>query len=418
MRLRKLIVPLALVPLVLYGGVVGYLWYSMKSTMDQIQHRVSEFASVQYEGIETSILGPVGVTGITYRPHGFNQAVSIQSVLIDWEKPADLFKLLQAFFNNRLPQQLRIAARNIAVPLRGDIGTWWDAQQLVDAESPLKIPDSFFGCGSRTFTSTDLRDMGYEVLASDLRFEYNFSGKSPYVTFYTKARTMDMATLTLEGSIPSNEISFSLRHILSSAPRFANLSLSFDDASYNKRTIAYCAEKTGKTATQFVDDNIQKILEDLAEVNLFPGSDVVDAYRGYLTKATKLTINLNPYEPLGPDTLDKMDHNNFMDWLGLEVIADDVIIKELTEVVEVAEEETTQTEVSEPHEETFQLTPTEELGIHISKLSQVHTRDGRTHYAYLEKVDEEALTLTQHLVGGSVTFTIDTANIVEVLVLY
>lgn len=418
LRVRKVILLLALAPVLLYGGAEGYLRYSMKSTMDQIQHRVAEFASVQYEEIETSVLGPIRVNGIAYRPHGFNQAISIQSALIDWEKPADLLKLMQAFYKNRLPEQLRISARNISVPLRGDIGEWWDAQTLVDAESPVSFPRSLFGCGSEALSSTDLRDMGYEVLKTDLRFEYGFSAKSPYVTFYARANSKDMAMLTLEGSIPSNEISLSLLNILSSIPTFANLSVSFEDASYNKRKVAFCAEKRNQTTTQFVEDNIQRVLQDLAELKVAPSTQVIDVYRGFYTKGTKLTININPYEPLGPDTFGQVDHSNLLDWLGLEVIADDVIIKDLLAVVEIPEEDTETAELTKQHRETFQLTPKEELQTHISKLSQVHTHDGKTHYAYLEKVDEEGLTLTQHLVGGSVTFIVAADNIAEVFVLY
>ncbi len=49
---------------------------------------------------------------------------------------------------------------------------------------------------------------------------------------------------------------------------------------------------------------------------------------------------------------------------------------------------------------------------------RVKTDDGRAHYAYIENVGAENLVLTRHLVGGSASFELSYAEIIEVAVLY
>lgn len=419
MRWRNLIILLIVTPLVLYGGLKGYLWYSLKSTMDNVQRRVADSASVSYEEIQTKVLGPIGFKGVTYRPHGFDQSVRIQAVLLDWDEHVDLLPLLQAFWEDKLPEKMTLTARNISIPVSGGIADWWDNYKIVDAGSPFRIPQSLLGCGIQAFTSGDLLKMGYETIESDLRFEYNFGKRSPYVTFYSRARNHDMMTLTVEGSIPSNEIQLSLRGILHSIPLFANLSISLDNEAYNARKIKHCAKLAGISPSQFVDKHVDMVLADLDKLKVHPSDELVTAYRQYLTEpATKITVNLNPYEPLGPDTVNKIDHKNFVDWLGVEIIAGESLIKELTAPQEVLVTKTEQTTESTQEEETFRPTPVAELDTHLSKLSRIQTRDGKTHYAYLEQVGDDVLTLTQHLVGGSATFTIEKSDIVAASVLY
>ena len=75
MKWRNLILTVLLVPVLLYGALRGYLWYSINSTVNHIQSRVGGFATLGYDEIRSPVLGPIGVTGITYTPHGFSEPV-------------------------------------------------------------------------------------------------------------------------------------------------------------------------------------------------------------------------------------------------------------------------------------------------------------------------------------------------------
>lgn len=418
MKWRKLVLLFVVIPLLLYGGVRGYLWYSLKSTVAQVQDAVSNSATLEYGEIQTPILGPIGVTKISYRPHGFNQTVNIGSVLIRWNEPTELLDLIQAFYKGTLPERLRLSVNRVHVPMEGDIAAWWDEQRGVDLGIPVSVPDSMFGCGAGIFSSADLRSLGYGTLFANLRFEYNYRRGSNEVTFYSSMRAQEMMTFTFEGSIPSSGISLSLRSIGSALPKLANVSISYDDESYNKRKISMCAKRSGTSEEQYVESHIQGILTDLKEYRLYPSTELIDAYRTYLVKPAKLTVNLNPYEPLEPSIFAKFDHTNFIDWLGIEIVSDETPVKELVrqgqpEVVEVE-----QAEAVQQHEEKFQSTPIEQLPEHVNRLARVRTKQGRTHYAYVERVDVEELVLSQHLVGGSTTFSVNLADISEVSVLY
>ena len=394
------------------------MWYSLKSVVDQVRAGVSETATLEYGDIKTPILGPIGVTKIRYRPHGFDQTVNIGSVMILWKEPQELLDLLQAFYQNRLPERLRLSANRISVPIQGDIAEWWDKQAGIDLDMPVTIPASMFGCGEGAFTSADLRSLGYETLFANLRFEYNFRRISNELTFYASMRAQEMMTLSLDGSIPSSGISLSLTGIGSSPPRLANVSISYDDESYNKRKLSLCTKRSGVTQDQYVNNHIKGILTDLREYRLYPSAELIDAYRAYLVKPAKLTVNLNPYEPLSPETFAKFDHTNFIDWLGIEVFADETPVKELVRLDQPEFVVAEPTEATLRQEETFQSTPIEQLPEHVNRLTRIRTKQGKTHYAYLESVNVEELILSQHLVGGSATFSVSIDDISEISVLY
>ena len=418
MKWRNLILTVLLVPVVLYGALKGYLWYSINSTISQIQSHVGGFATLDYEEIRSPVLGPIGVTGITYTPHGFNEPVSVGSVLVHWNKPQELLDLVEAFYKNTLPKQLKVSINQIKAPLSGDVATWLDANRQVNLNPPLQLPASLWGCGSGSFNSADLRDMGYDFLRVDLRFEYSLNNKSKDFSFYATMRNREMMTLYLEGSAPSSGVSLSLSTIFGTMPRLSNVSITYEDDSYVTRKVAYCSNKSNESEQKYIESHIERVIADLSKSQFFPSKELIDAYREHLTEPSKFTITLNPYEPMGSNVFTQLDQGNFVQWLGLEVMANEKPIKELVapETLKIAAKD--QSEEPVQKEETFNSTPIFKLPEHIGQLARIRTKEGKFHYAYLEKAGADQLTLTQHLVGGSATFVINVRDIDDVSVLY
>lgn len=417
MKWRNLIFLLLIIPVVLYGATKGYLWYSINSAITDVQNRVSKFATLDYEGIRTPVMGPVGVDGITYKPLGFDESIEIGSVLVHWNEAHELVDLVKAFYKKTFPEQIRISVNHVNIPLGGDIAEWWDSEQPV-MEKPVGLPASMWGCGTGSFKSNDYRSMGYEFLTANLRFEYSLKGKSKMFSFYSKLENQDMMKLYIDGSTPSSEVSLSLSTIFNSPPKLGNLTVTFEDDSFNKRKMKYCSQLAGTSENQYFEDHINRVVSDLSKSGLHPSEELIDAYRSYLTGTSKLTVTLNPYEPMDSTVLARINPEDLVEWLGLEVTAGETPVKEILAPanLEVVAEE--QQKSNQQKEETFNSTPIEQLRDHLGKLARVKTKDARFHYAYLEKAGAEELILTQHLVGGSATFVINVIDIEDVSVLY
>ncbi len=419
MRLRNVIILLLILPLLVWGGVKAFLWYSIDATFKQAQARLSDQADISYQDVRTSVMGPIGLTGITIRPKGSDDVIKVGSLLATWNEPKGIVPILEAFYKKSLPKELNLSANQIVLSLDSDLGDMITQPATWDWQPPISLPTSIWGCGNGAFQSADYNAMGYQRLELNARLEHSISAATGTLDFFLRVRNPDMMTVSLEGSIPAKQNAIpSLQQILSPELKLSSLSYSVDDESFIKKKISYCSQKSGESPSEFINSQIRRIATDLKRSNLYPSDELSKAYRNHLTNATRIAVNLDPLEPAGTAELAQLESANFVDWLGVNVLVADDALSELFVEREVATEEEKEEESEKPREETFNPTPITELGTHLSRLARVKTNDGKTHYAYIENAGPEMLILTQHLVGGSATFELEYSEIIEIAVLY
>ena len=87
MRLRNIIILLLILPVLVWGGVKAFLWYSIDATFKQAQDQLSNRADISYREVRTSVLGPIGLTGITIRPKGSDDVIKVGALLATWNEP-------------------------------------------------------------------------------------------------------------------------------------------------------------------------------------------------------------------------------------------------------------------------------------------------------------------------------------------
>ena len=97
-----------------------------------------------------------------------------------------------------------------------------------------------------------------------------------------------------------------------------------DDESYNGKTISYCSKKLGQSTSAFVGGYIAGIAAELGASNLVPSEELTNAYRDHVTKAARITVHFNPFEPFGIDTLSGMEPENLVDYLGVSALFDEL----------------------------------------------------------------------------------------------
>lgn len=418
MRPRTLILLIIILPAAVWGAATGFIWYSLDATFKNVRSRVAHVADMSYRDVRTSVLGPIGLTGITIRPKGYEDVVKIGSVLVHWNEPKEIIPILESFFKKTLPLKLGMSANHISMSLDSDLGDVLTRPANWEWDSPVDLPPSIWGCGDGPLQAADYRALEYEHLNINARLEYVLSPATNTIKFFLRARSPEMMSLSLEGSIPTAGKGMPPLHsILTPRIKIADLSYTVEDESYNKKKVAYCARKTGESPASFVQSQIARISADLTGYNLYPSDELSEAYRRHMTDSERVTVNLTPLEPIEMSNLVNLEPGNFVDWLGLDVVAGDVFLDELfVERKTVAEED--EEEDDAQREETFNPTPFGELGNHLNRLARITTADGKTHYAYIENTAPDRLILTQHLVGGSASFELELADITEVAVLY
>ena len=410
MNWRKLLVVLVVLPLIAYGGAKGFLWYFVNSKAEELQRAMAPVAKMNYAKVHTPLTGPIGIGGITIRPHMIDDTIRIRSVLLYPDGPQELYSLMRDWFAERMPKRLKLGVNRITVPLDGEIVTMLESQSSGDNNMPVN-----FACGGRDqFNSSDLQQMGYEDLATDIKVEYQFR-RGADLNLFTSMHTRDMMTLTVEANIPAGDVSPSLSHMQASIPSLANLSFSYQDDSYQARKRDYCASLAGIEVADYVEANVQGMAHFLGEQGFQPSEELLRSYRKFLTGTPKITINFNPYEPIDMTGLAMAGGGFSMDSLGMEVLVDQQPITLRGVVLE--EDEPDRAEAPKIPPDTFKATTLAELPQHINRRVRIATQDGKHHSAFLESVGQNQLVLTRHLVGGSATYAIPVAQISEIFVL-
>ena len=185
-----------------------------------------------------------------------------------------------------------------------------------------------------------------------------------------------------------------------------------------RKKIVYCAKKNNQSGDEFVDAHVQRIVTELQQAKLNPSAELTEAYRNFLSIPARINVDLAPYEPAGVEIFSRLDRENFIELLGLEVQSDQQTVGELLAPFQSEQEKAEEQAEAVQKEEQFNPTPLAELRDFVGKLARVKTDDGKARYAYIENVGSEDLFLTQHLVGGSASFKLSYTEIIEVAVLY
>ena len=188
MKWRNLILLLVILPLLLYGSLKGFLWYSIDAMIKQAQSRAAPSAEITYREIRTSVLGPIGVTGITIRPHDIDDVIKVGSVLVKWKEPRDIIPLLEAIFYKRLPDNLNLSIDRILLSMDGEIMSGLGQQALWESKLPFRLPASIWGCGDGRFQAADLQAMEYKRLQVDVRMEYKFLPHHQHCIIFRKGQ--------------------------------------------------------------------------------------------------------------------------------------------------------------------------------------------------------------------------------------
>jgi len=103
-----------------YGGIKAYMYYSLKSEMDQLARQFSLFGQLEYGGLSTSLAGSLSVHDLSLRVHGMDDEVRVKT--IRYQTP-NLWYLLQdskQFEKGRIPERLSLGIEGLTLDLFGE----------------------------------------------------------------------------------------------------------------------------------------------------------------------------------------------------------------------------------------------------------------------------------------------------------
>jgi hypothetical protein len=413
--LRKLLILAVLLPVLIYAGVKGYLWYSIHSHMEDIKKAAAPVATIEYKDIRAPLNAPFGVTGITISPHLVSDTISIGSALVHTAGVRDLYELAKTVFSKQFPSRLEVSLNRISIDLNGEIASLMANNQKTNL---FGTPLDAMACGDREyFSPSDLLAMGYEQLSVDTKLNYGLNRVKDSVDLFVKFRVRDAASLAFDLSIPSSQAPSSRDQLTLQIPQLKDFSINIEDLSFNERRNQYCANLTGINSAEFVDRHLDEVRAYAVDSGFPASNELLSAYRKYVTESGNITITANPLDPVDLMTLLTLNPRQLLEWLSLDVNIAGINIQEFM-VIAVEEDQPEEDAKPKVILDTYKATSVAELDQHVNRLLKLRTLDGKLHHAYLSVVDQDVLVLIQELEGGSATFRVPIAQIDEVRVLH
>lgn len=288
--MKKVFIAVLLIPVILYGGIKGALWFSSKQAMDNLARNLSAFADLKYEKIETSLQGSVTVNNLSLYSALIDDRVTIRAIKLKTDDIFSLLTLKNKINNNEIPKSLLIHIQGVEMNMDGNI-----AQTFTAPDTAPNIGDNLatLACGNtKRFDAQALQDMGYHSILADFIFQFNYdeSRRKMDLTFIENLDRLFSAKMTTTISNISQIPSF---YTSSNLPRLGIVQVSYDDDTLTDRKITYCAKQNQSTEAEYIEKHVNLFNLYLKQIGVNLGPELLSAYKETLVKPGSMDLSLD-----------------------------------------------------------------------------------------------------------------------------
>ncbi|RFA29142.1 hypothetical protein CAI21_10240 [Alkalilimnicola ehrlichii] len=421
---RKPVVVLALLALVAIGGVKLLLWNQVKRSADDFVRHMSLHAAVHYEGIETSLMGSVGIRGITIRPHGVSDSVRIERIRFSAAHLPALLRLRSDLESFRIPSEMTLEVQGLTLDAHGEL-----LYSLIDDAADNALETAFFGCGDfGAVTAASYPDMGYDRLISNIRLSQVYNKRDDSLLLKADLHTEEMVDIGIAvrlTSIPGGQLT--PMAFMQQMPEVSRITLRYQDYAYNERRNRYCAERGGVDVAEFLDSHQAAVRAALAAQNIHPSEGLQIAYRRFVEGAGHIELSMRPERNVSFLELALYQPHDLVRRLGTQLEVNGARVYDLSLRRQGSEEgavaapaspagsaAATTRRVATPALPQFRPVAVSELDRHVGRPARVVLTSGLQRSGVIEQIDAQHLMLRRRLHGGVVDYPIAFSDIERV----
>lgn len=435
-----------LVLLIAYAAVKGLIYYKFKSSVDTASAQMRIFATLRYEGISSSLLdSSVSLENVSILPSGFEDGVKIDSITLQTQ---DVSYLLKGFDSRRgeFPKRINVAMKGFKIDLYGSMIDQLE-RMLNQLGGMMKglIPST---CGTKLYLGpAEYREMGYDILNSDLEFGYKFTDQGIEMTYDWVTKDVGAAIMAIKMTGPTRPTAMA---VMSNPPQLTELSVAYQDLSYIKRSNEYCAKQGKREVAQYINAEVNKPDKAYAlHWGFIPGPGLKQAYRDFLTNPGTVSLTLHPPAGFNQNTIGLYKAEELPALLNMELSVNEKPVTDLSftfkapdtkstdkkEMVSLQDRISTFKEILQNKDEAkpvvqqptkikkgppprFHRVALKDLTRHQDRKVRVYTKNKQIRYGRLDKVTGSALHVTQDIHRGEFTMIIAKGSIAKVEVLY
>lgn len=312
-RLRNVLLGLLLLAGFAYLGLKAYLYYEVKSSLDQAIAAARPVADIRYQGIESSLSGSVTVREVTV--HAFGDEVRVDAVRVGTPDIVELLSTLSELQRGEPPEFLELELRQVDIQLGGPLMGF--VQGALQSKAP-RLPDSYPCDGQIVFGPAAWRAMGYERLRSDLRLRLDINGRNLRAEGAWQGADMGMLRFRTEVSGIQAAVD---RMPTAAGGLLRSLEMDYQDRSYYRRWVRYCAGRDGIDPASFIDAVVNAdATYYMYSWGVVPGGDLRRAYGEFLRNPVSVSVVARPGTPVELVTLDHYAPDAMVALLDLRVI--------------------------------------------------------------------------------------------------
>ena len=164
---------LLMVPIVLaavgYGGTKAYIYFSVKSELDNLVEKAAPFAEISYGGISSDLRGKLVVTDFSVISHAGGERMQIETIELAGPGPGFLFDLSGGFKTGDPPRNLSLGINRLSVPADQGFGANFKVKGTGGSNKIPYIDGNKNFVGANSFAQVIVR------MNSDLQFFSTFA---------------------------------------------------------------------------------------------------------------------------------------------------------------------------------------------------------------------------------------------------
>ena len=281
MSFRNALVSTVMMMFVAFGIIKGFMYYSAKQKIDELITPMQSFLNVEYNGISTSVLGPVGIKGLRLKTFNGDEVLTFGKVtLSSFVKDKD----------DKIPSKIAITLEDVRFDTRF-------LNEVTNDDIPSFVKE--LGYGELYKVSNNLQKLGYDKIITDVNFEFSYQKELGGVKLRLRENIQQLGELDILldviGFVPG-------MRAMGADLKINKMSLMFDDDSYTNRLLQQFSEKDSKAIDEYRTEIVEQIKHYLEKNKIILEDNDLNALKKFITKPDKLIVRIHPNEPVSVES--------------------------------------------------------------------------------------------------------------------
>ncbi len=310
-------------PIVGYGFLMGYLWYQVKDSAEQMIQAAAPLATISYDSIHVSPLGDeVGLNGISIQPTMVSDHIRLDSLRLSVPHVGYFLDAKQSVESKDFPENIRVKIKRLQFDLGSEVfDLAVQAQQAAANTGDDKIGTFLtsldaLGCGeTESFSLQDYRNMGVDSVIANATLSME-SDKETHHGKFTIAANID-GLYEIDTRLELDTSPSALKSLYTN--NMPKTTISYRDTGLYELRNQYCAEINGSSIEEYIDKHLRKLSARLG--TSLPGESL-KLYKNYMLNGGQVSVQLDPTEEFDPNTLSYYKPADIIAMLGLGINID------------------------------------------------------------------------------------------------